>query len=573
MKPTHLPLIAALGLIAIGHSQAALAAPRQCAATGAYVAAHPVAGTKLRITTAIAQPADQNMASHCLIEGAMDERIGPKDGKAYAIKFRMRLPDAWNEKFYMPGGGGANGILADATGNPPGTIVGSYVNALGRGYAVIVHNSGHDVALGDPARGGAASFGIDQQARVDFGHRSYDIVARLGKSITAAHYGKKPRQSYFVGCSEGGREAMMMTNRFPTHFSGVVAGCPAMSTPIHQAYASLLAQTFATLVPPGQTDSYGNPLIVKAYTDADIQLIANAVLQACDAQDGLVDGMVNNLAACTDEVVVPKLTALTCSADKTADCLSAAQINAWRTAMAGPKTSAGVQIYAGNPWEPGIGGMNAGKLNQGFRAWWLGSYESAANNAIKVTTSAPLHAMVHTTPPVPLTVEQNFAWELAFKRDELMTYASRTTDYYTTSSIQNGLATSTDLNRFKKNGGKLIQYTGQADAAVSPNETINWWKKLNAEQGGKAASFARLFLVPGMNHGSGGPATDRFDMLAALENWVERGIAPDSVPASATNPGYFGVTSRTRPLCAYPTWAHYNGSGDINVASSFTCKP
>ena len=540
-----------------------------CTAAAAQAAANPVPGTTLRITTAAAQPASQTMPSHCLIEGAMDERIGTLDGKAYAIKVRMRLPDVWNEKFYMPGGGGANGTLADGTG--PGPVAG-FVSALARGYAVIVHDSGHDAALADPAKGGVASFGIDQQARIDFGNRSYDVVAQLGKSIATALYGKKPKHSYFGGCSEGGREAMMMTNRFPDHFDGVIAGCPAMSTPIHQAYASLLAQTFATLV-PGDKDQFGNPLIVKAYTDADIQLISTAVLQACDAQDGLVDGMVNNLAACTDAAVYPSLAALTCSGAKTASCLSAAQVNAWKIVMAGPKTSAGVQIYNGNPWDPGIGGMNGATVNQNFRSWWLGSYASSSNNAIKVTLSAPLHAMVHTTPPVPLTVDQNFAWELAFNRDDLMTFASRTTSYYTTSAIQNALTTSTDLNRFKQNGGKLIQYIGQADPAVSPNETIAWWNKLNSDQAGTAASFARLFLVPGMNHGSGGPATDRFDMLTALEDWVERGVAPDSVIASASTPGFFEVASRTRPLCPYPNWAHYNGSGDINVASNFTCKP
>jgi len=547
----------------------ALSASLSCAETGTYLGSNPVAGTTLRVTAATAQVASSTMPSHCLIEGAMDERIGPMDGKAYAIKFRMRLPNEWNQKFLMPGGGGANGTLSDATG--PGPIAG-FTSALARGYAVIVHDSGHDAALADPAKGGVASFGIDQQARVDFGHRSYDVVAQLGKSIIKAFYGKKPVHSYFSGCSEGGREAMMMTNRFPDHFDGVISGCPAMSTPIHQAYASLLAQTFSTLV-PGQVDQYGNPLIVKAYTDEDIQLISSAILQACDAQDGLSDGMVNNLAACTDAVVFPKLTAITCSGDKTASCLSAAQVSAWKTVMAGPKTSAGVQIYSGNPWDPGIGGMNGIALNQNFRSWWLGTYSSATNNAIKVTLSAPLHAMVHTTPPVPLSVDQNFAWELGFNRDELMAYASRTTPYYVSSSIQNGLATSTDLTRFKQNGGKLIQYIGQADPAVSPSETIAWWNKLNSEQAGAAASFARLFLVPGMNHGSGGPATDKFDTLTALEDWVERGVAPESILATAVNPGFFGVASRTRPLCPYPTWAHYNGTGDINLASSFTCRP
>ena len=575
MKLTSLVAATTLLCVACGGNDEAPAAvaavaatPLTCAAAAAKAAANPIAGTTLRITTAAAQPASQTMASHCLIEGAMDERVGALDGKAYAIKFRMRLPDLWNEKFYMPGGGGANGTLADGTG--PGTVAG-YVSALARGYAVIVHDSGHDAALADPARGGVASFGIDQQARVDFGNRSYDVVAQLGKALVTSIYARKPKHSYFMGCSEGGREAMMMTNRFPDHFDGVIAGCPAMSTPIHQAYASLLAQTFATLV-PGQVDPIGNPLIVKAYSDDDMQLISTAILQACDAQDGLVDGMVNNLAACTDALVVPQLTAVTCTGAKTASCLSAAQVSAWKKVMAGPKTSAGVQIYAGNPWDPGLGGMNGAAFNQAFRSWWLGSYASSTNNAIKVTLSAPLHAMVHTTAPVPLTVDQNFAWELAFNRDDLMTFASRTTATYTTSSIQNGLTTSTDLAKFKLNGGKLIQYIGQADPAVSPNETIAWWTKLNTEQGGAAAAFARLFLVPGMNHGSGGPATDKFDMLSALEDWVERGVAPDSVLAAASNPGFFGVASRTRPLCAYPTWARYNGTGDINVASNFSCR-
>ena len=562
-------MILATGVVVAGCGGNDGGAPMSCAAAAAQASANPVSGTTLRITTAQAQAAGPTLASHCLIEGAMDERTSTVDGRPYAIKFRMRLPDVWNEKFFMAGGGGANGTLADATG--PGPVAG-FASALARGYSVIVTDSGHDAALTtDPAKGGVAAFGLDQQARVDFGNRSYDVVTRLGKALATSFYGRKPKHSYFTGCSEGGREAMLMTQRFPEHYDGVVAGCPAMSTPIHQAYASLLAQTFATLV-PGQLDQFGNPLIVKAYTDADLQLVSGAILQACDAQDGLADGMVSNLAACTDAVVVPRLTALTCAGAKTASCLSAAQIAAIRTVMAGPKTSAGVQIYAGNPWDPGIGGMNGTTFNQGFRSWWLGTYSSTSNNAIKVTLSAPLHAMVHTTPPVPLTVEQNFAWELNFNRDELMSFASRTTTYYVTSAIDNALATSTDLSRFKQNGGKLIQYIGQADPAVSPNETIGWWSKLNTEQAGAAATFARLFLVPGMNHGSGGPATDKFDMLTALENWVERGIAPDSIPASATSPGYFGATSRTRPLCPYPSWASYKGTGDVNDAANFVCK-
>lgn len=550
----------------------ATAEPLGCAQAAASIAANnPVAGTTVRITTAASQVASATMTAHCLIEGAMNERVSAVDGRPYAIKFRMRLPELWNEKFFMTGGGGTNGTLADATGAITG-----YASALARGYAVIVTDSGHDNAVNtDPAKGGASAFGLDPQARLDFGYNSYDVVTRLGKALVASRYAKPPVHSYFMGCSEGGREASIVSQRFPTHYDGVVAGCPAMSTPIMAAYSSHLAQVFAPLArAAGLFDPSGTrPLLTKIYTDADIQLVAQAVLSACDTLDGLADGMVNNLAACTDAVVVPQFAAITCAGAKAASCLTATQVSAIRAAFAGPKTSAGVQLYPGNPWDAGIGGLNGTTFNQGFRSWWLGNFTSSTNDAIKLTLSSPLHAMLYTTPPVPLTVDQNFDFELNFNRDELMANASRTTALYSTSAIDFALANSTDLSGFKQNGGKLILWIGQADPAVSPNETIAWYSKLNQIQGGAAASFARLFLVPGMNHGSGGPATDRFDMLTALEDWVERGVAPDNIPASAANPSYFGVASRTRPLCAYPAWAHYKGTGDINLAASFTCAP
>ena len=549
----------------------AAAEPQSCSAAAAGTAANnPVSGTTLRITTATSQPASQTMAAHCLVEGAMNERIGAVDGRPYAIKFRMRLPDLWNEKFYMAGGGGSNGTLGDATGPITG-----YASALARGYAVIVTDSGHDNAVdSDPAKGGGSAYGLDPQARVDFGYHSYDVVTQLGKALATTLYARKPKHAYFVGCSEGGREAMLVTQRFPTYYDGVVAGCPAMSTPIVASYSSLLAQSFAPLaVQAGFVEAGGRPLVNKVYSDADVQLFSKAILKACDAQDGLVDGMVNNLAACTDAVVVPELTAITCTGAKTDACVSAAQVSALRTTFAGPKTSTGVQLYPGIPWDPGIGGMNGATFNQGFRSWWMGTVNSPTNDSILMTLRAPQHSMVYTTPPVPLTIAQNFDFELNFNRDDLLPNVMRTTAVYTTSAFDFGMANSSDLAGFKQNGGKLIVYNGRADPAVSSNETIAWYSKVNELQGGAAAQFVRMFLIPGMNHGSGGPATDKFDMLTALEDWVERGVAPDSIPAVATNPGYFGVASRTRPLCPYPNWAHYKGTGDINEAASFSCLP
>ena len=568
-------LVALTGALAgCGHNLSVeLAQPLDCAAAAARIAANnPVSGTTLRITTAAAQPANQTMAPHCLIEGAMNERTSAVDGRPYAIKFRMRLPDLWNEKLYMAGGGGSNGTLGDASGPITG-----YASALTRGYAVIVTDSGHDNAVNtDPARGGGSAFGIDPQARVDFGYHSYDVVTQLGKALVRSFYAKQPKHAYFAGCSEGGREAMMMVQRFPAHYDGVIAGCPAMSTPVVAAYPSLLAQSFAPLAIQGgfyDPNLATRPLVNKVFTDADWQLFADAILKACDALDGLVDGMVNHFSACTDAVVVPQFEAITCAGAKTITCVTAVQVSALRATFAGPKTSTGVQLYPGLPWDPGIGGMNGATFNQGFRSWWMGSYNSATNDSILMTLRAPQTSMVYTTPPTPITVAQNFDRELAYNRDELMANITRTTSVYTQSSADFGLASSTDLSGFKQHHGKLIMYGGRADPAVSSYETTAYYDKVNQAQHGTAAQFVRLFLVPGMNHGAGGPSTDRFDALAALEAWVERGVAPDSIPASAASPGYFGVASRTRPLCAYPHWAHYKGAGDINDAGSFACLP
>lgn len=557
-----------------GNDDATAAVPvaLSCADAAAQAVASPVPGTTLRITTASSQVASATMAAHCLVEGAMNERVSAVDGKPYAIKFRMRLPKNWNEKMFMAGGGGSNGTLGDATGPIAG-----FASALARGYAVIVTDSGHDNAVNsDPARGGGSAFGMDPQARIDFGYNSYDVVAQLGKKLATSLYGRSAQHSYFVGCSEGGREAMMLAQRFPTHFDGIVAGCPAMSTPVVSAYPSLLAQSFAPLaVAAGFFDPSvpTRPLVNKVFTDADWQLFSEAILRACDAKDGLADGMVNNFAACTDAVVVPEFTAITCAAEKTATCVTAGQVTALRSTFAGPKNSAGVQLYPGLRWDAGIGGMNGTTFNQGFRSWWMGTYNSPVNDSILMTLRAPQTSMVYTTPPVPITVAQNFDRELTFNRDDTLANVGRTTTVYTMSAIDFGMATSTDLSRFKQAKGKLVMYGGMADPAVSANEVMFYYDKVNAAQNGTAADFVRLFLVPGMNHGAGGPATDRFDALTALEDWVEAGTAPSSILATASNPGYFGVTSRTRPLCPYPTWAQYKGSGDINVATNFTCAP
>ena len=561
-------------LAACGSPNAVVTAvqPMGCAAAAASVAANnPVGGTTLRITKSEVQAATAAEKAHCLVEGAMNERVSAVDGRPYAIKFRMRmpLPADWNGKFFMQSVGGFVGIVDTGYGR----YYGMTSTAFSRDYAVIVQDAGHDNAVNsDPNAGGPSAFARDPQARIDFGHNSYHVVVQVGKAILNNYYAKAPAHTYFLSCSDGGRQAVGIAQRYPQDFDGIVAGAPALSIPYMSAYVPLILQTLAPLaIKAGHLDENGRPLIGKVYTDADFQLVSNAVMEACDGLDGLKDGIANNIDACTDAVVVPRLTALTCQGDKTTSCLTGEQIGALRTVMAGPKTSTGIQLYPGQPWDPGIGGMNGTEFNQGFRRTWFGSYDAKTNDSVKLTISAPQAVMVWKTPPTPMTIPQAIDFFMKYNIDDTPASVTRKTDVYQQSVIEWGLMNSPDLSGFKQRGGKLLAWIGNADGAVSPNETKAWFKAVNEREGGKADDFLKLFVVPGMAHCSGGMATDRFDMLSALENWVERG-ALESVTAEATKPGFFGVASRTRPLCPYPKYAHYNGSGDINVASNFSCK-
>ena len=571
--PHALP-VAVLLLVACGSPPAVVTAalPQGCAAAAAGVAAsNPVKGTTLRITKAQVEPATPAEKSHCLVEGAMNERVSAVDGKPYAIKFRMRmpLPENWNGKFFMQSVGGFVGIVDTAYG----LYYGMTSTAFSRDYAVIVQDAGHDNAVNsDPAAGGPSAFARDPQARIDFGHNSYHVVVQVGKAIVNAYYAKAPAHTYFLSCSDGGRQAVGIAQRYPNDFDGIVAGAPALSIPYMSAYVPLILQTLAPLaIKAGHLDANGRPLFGKVYTDADFQLVSNAVMEACDGLDGLKDGIANNIDACTDAVVVPRLTALTCPGAKTASCLSAEQVTALRKVMAGPKTSTGVQLYPAQPWDPGIGGMNGNEFNQGFRRTWFGSYDAPVNDSVKLTISAPQAVMVWKTPPTPMTIPEATDFFMKYNIDDTEASVTRTTEVFKQSVVEWGLMNSPDLSGFQRRGGKLIAWIGNADGAVGANETKAWFKKVDQRAGGKAADFLKLFVVPGMAHCSGGMATDRFDMLSALENWVERGRL-DSVTAEASKPGFFGVASRTRPLCPYPQYAHYNGSGDINLASSFQCK-
>jgi Tannase and feruloyl esterase len=491
--------------------------------------------------------------AHCEVVGKINPRTGV-DGKPYAIGFHLRLPDSWNERFYFQGGGGTDGNLGDALGG----------NALSTGYAVVSTDAGHDnVINSDPNAGGTAAFGVDPQARIDYGYNALDQVTQTAKTLIHDYYGRNIEYSYFVGCSNGGRQGMVASQRFPTYFDGIVAGAPGFDLPRAAVAEAWNEQALAPLATSLSTN--GQPYLVDTFSDADLALAANAILAACDDLDGLVDGIVDNYAACRNRQVYPQLKAIRCAGPKTASCLSADQIEALKMIYAGPENSRGKPLYTDWQWDPGISGFTS------LRLWSLGFFVGApVNTALNLTLGGGSLPHVFVTPPdvTPLTGLEAYIFGFNFDTDAPKIF--QTSGIYTQSSMEFMTARSTDLRRFKKHDGKMILYHGNSDGVFSPHDTINWYEAMDERMPGKAQSFARLFLVPGMGHCGGGPGTTGFDAFTPLVNWVEHGVAPDSIVASA--PSGTPWPGRTRPLCPYPKQARYIGSGDINNAAYFRCE-
>ena len=511
------------------------------------------------------------LPEHCEVLGKMNERVGV-NSQPYAIKFHLRLPAAWNGRFFFEGGGGSNGNLGSAYGNLQGQ---QRTNALTLGYAVVSQDAGHDNAVNnDPQRNGTGTFGFDPQARLDFGYNSYDQVTQAAKALIKSYYGRAPERSYYVGCSEGGREGMMMSQRFPNYFDGVLACSPGFKLPKAAFFGEVFdTQAYAEVAKAiGVYDRFGEPLLSKTFTDEDIDLAAQAIVSACDRLDDLEDGIIDNFPACTAQVVTPKLAALTCKGPKRNTCLSAAQVSALEKVFAGAKNSKGEVLYADWAWDRGIGGRIGDTYNQGWRFWKLGPYDAPLNTGLNATLGATSISSLFTTPPtaVPASGAGPMAYLLGvdFDRDTPKLYGE--SGVYTKSAWDFMMASSTDLSAFKGHGGKLVIVHGVSDPIFSIKDTISWWNEVNQANNGAAADFVRVFAVPGMNHCAGGPATDQFDAFTALVNWVEKSTPPDRIVATAgQNSPWPG---RTRPLCVYPQQARYKGIGSIEDAGNFVCR-
>jgi len=544
------------------------AAPVDCAqiatkfvATGTRITAAESVPAGLTVT-GMAQP--YPMPAHCKVTGKINERTGV-DGKPYAIGFEMRLPVNWSGRFLLQANGGSDGVVQPAYGNV--VSGGATTNALMQGFAVLSSDAGHAAESG-PAVGlvGGNLFGLDPQARLDYGYQANGVLAPVAKKLIAAHYGQPPKRSYMMGCSNGGRHGMVAAARYADQFDGVIAGNPGFNLPQASVQHAWDIQAFSAV----------NPDIKAAFAPADMKLVADKVLEKCDALDGLADGMVNNLPACQKAFDIK---ALQCAGDKNAQCLSAPQVTALQKVFAGPVNSKGEQLYSDWPWDAGVGASQIGFGS--WRAWKLQG--PIAGLPIIGVLGAGSVAYTFSTPPKPVAGNPpaliQSLLDYNFDTDAATIYA--TDGAFKESSMQFMTPPgATDLSAFKNRGGKMIVYHGTSDPVFSFNDTRSWYERLDQHHAGRADSFARLFPVPGLNHCQGGPATEQFDMLSALVNWVEKGQAPDSVLATArpgVNPDVPATWQtngkpRSRPLCPYPKQVRYKGSGDINDAANFSCQ-
>jgi len=467
----------------------------------------------------------KNLPAFCRVTGV----IKPTDDSE--IRFEVWMPtQGWNGRFQGIGNGGFAGSIS--YGGPAGGLGG----ALARGYAAASTDTGHVGSTGSWALG-------HPEKIVDYGHRGVHEMTEKAKSIIAAFYGAGPKHSYFASCSNGGRQALMEAQRYPNDYDGLIAGAPAnYFTHILTGFAFNLQ---ALLADPG---SYIPPSKLKA--------IETAALAACDARDGVTDGVIDDPGKCNFDPAV-----LLCKGAESDACLTEKQVAALKKIYAGPRDSKGRQIIPG--FEPG------GETGPGGWSQWI-------------TASDPTRALQY------FFSTQTFA---------NMIYSKPTWDYKTFNlEVDNKLADEKlaanmnaidpNLKAFKAHGGKLILYHGWSDAALPPANTIDYFRSVEAKLGRRdASSFMRLFMVPGMQHCGAGPGPNTFgsfvtdaqsdaqhDLSVALERWVEQGIAPEQVIASkhqGADPK--SPVTRTRPLCAYPLVARYKGSGSTDDAANFAC--
>lgn len=505
-------------------SGAAFAALALVAAPAAAATCENLAGVKL--PDGVVESATPTAASDSIALGGSMPGL-PAPAAFCRVKVRLKptassdigvevwLPEkaAWNGKFLGAGNGGYGG-----------GFMGPFLMMRGgvaKGFAAAGTDMGHTGKSDTDA-----SWALGQPEKIkDFGYRANHLTARAAKTLITAYYGGAPKLSYFHGCSDGGREALMEASRFPDDYDAIIAGAPAAPwTRLMTAFAWNAQTVAATPIPA-----------------AKLAVVQNAVMAQCDKQDGVADGVLENPAACHFD---PKT--VQCKTGDAADCLTPAQITALRRIYSGPTTRGGRSLYPGFP----VGG-------EAVPGAWDSWIVKPDGQHAKFSTEF-FRNMVF----------DDVSWNPATFDAERDLKSARARQGGTLDSDN------ADLSAFKARGGKLILYHGWADAAIPAGSTIEYYKALEARTGG---DFVRMFLMPGMSHCLGGPGPNVFDALGTLDAWRGGGPAPEQMIATKFDNDLFGFLGfpakpvRTRPICVWPKTARWDGKGSTDEAASFAC--
>lgn len=534
-----------------------IAAPAASAQTGCdtgSIEALDIAGVSVvsarTVASAGATPA------YCDVIGQLNTQgYGAPAGSA---GFELRLPSGWNQKFLFFGVGGlAGSTYADIAAGPVDTA-----EALAKHYATAITDTGH-LAGGTDASWALIAPGEPAKAKLaDYYFRATHEVTLAGQKLAAAFYGQTLKESYFDGCSNGGRQAMMEASRFPTDYDGIIAGDPffdirSIVNGVHVAKQLLTGpQTYipASLLP----------------------VIDAAVTASCDAVDGVRDGLIQNPAACSFSAF-----SLVCAPGQTTGCLTEPQAESLDQYWTATRENDGRLVYPGFTVS-NLATSASGALTGGGMDVWTTGFTPP----VSFTANEPWGDDGFGNTPVGFQFADHIMKDIYARNPN---YDARSFPVTADGFIGAGALASFDRRTqagdandprafatFLGSGRKLLIYHGFSDPALTPFRTINFYEQLAAMSGGYKSlqSGAELFLVPGMQHCIGGPGPNVFDTLTPLEQWVEHGQAPAAIPAAHyVNDDPAKSADRTMPLCPFPTQATYTGSGDVNSAANWSCAP
>ena len=461
--------------------------------------------------------ASGDIPAHCQVEGVIETEI----------QFELLLPEPneWNGRFLMGGGGGFVGTVQ----NQARTIYAHGGMPLQRGFATVGTDTGH------VGGGIEASWALSNPTRqMNWGHRAVHLTAEAAKSIISEYYGRAADYSYFVGCSRGGGQAMMESQRYPDDFDGIVAAAPAYNW---TAFTAGFLQAQQAMFPNGGS---GDPVV----REETLELLGASILSACDGEDGVADGVMTDPRRCSFS---PSDLAM-CSGDVAGDgCVTRQELAAIEAVYNGP-TVDGESVFFGFNY--------GGESDQGgWDSWVVSSDRQRARgnpNAQYGFGTEFYKYFVFADPAWDYTTYDFSTWR------EDVARISPVVD-----------ATETDLSVFRDSGGKIIYWTGWSDLALTPLGTIDYYEQLEASDSA-SRDYARLYMMPGVLHCSGGPGPDQVDWVEAIRAWVENGEAPERLIASKLDS--LGQATMTRPVCPYPEFAVYDGTGDPSVDSSFSCS-